>query len=135
MQDGYSKGFYFVIFIVLAFFIYLAFIILPDRTRSVFVGEGSSMEPTLEDGAEIVVSSNRTPEVGEIIVFKCNDKCKDFPGEIFTKRLSSIDEKGCYWVLGDNEEVSYDSRAFGKLCADDLELYGVVIDIVSKQID
>lgn len=132
MQDGYSKGFYFVVLIVFVFFVYLAFTILPDRTKSVFVGEGSSMEPTLLPGAEVVVSSSRTPQEGEIIVFKCKEKCKDFPEEIFTKRLAAIDEDGCYWVLGDNEEVSYDSRAFGRLCAEDLELYGVVVEVINN---
>ncbi len=132
-QEGFSKGFYIIILIVSIIFLYTIFKILPDRTKNLFVGEGSSMEPTLQDGAEIIVSSNRIPQAGEIIVFKCKEKCKEASGEILTKRLDSIDVNGCYWVLGDNEEVSYDSRSFGKLCKEDIELYGVVVNIINKE--
>lgn len=114
--------------VVSVIFLIIIFKFMPDTTKVVFVGDGSSMEPTLQDGDEIVVNSSRKPQPGDIIVFKCYDKCTQFPGEIMTKRLDQINENGCLWVLGDNREVSYDSRAFGALCADDFELYGVVTD-------
>lgn len=133
MQEGFSKGFYFTIAIVSIIFLFIIFKVLPDTTKTAFVGEGSSMEPTLHDGDEIIVDSRRTPRAGEIIVFQCKEKCKDFPGEIMTKRLYSIDENGCYWVLGDNSAVSYDSRIFGKLCKNDFELYGVVVGTKDKK--
>lgn len=133
MQEGFSKGFYFTMAIMSVILLFVIFKVLPDTTKTAFVGDGSSMEPTLQDGAEIVVDSRRVPRSGEIIVFKCKEKCKDFPGEIMTKRLDSIDENGCYWVLGDNRAVSYDSRTFGKLCENDFELYGVVVDANNKK--
>ncbi|MBT3356164.1 S26 family signal peptidase [bacterium] len=132
MQEGFSRGFYITMLVVSIVFVYIVFTVLPDTTKTVFVGEGSLMEPTLLDGDEVVVSTGKLPREGDIIVFKCKDKCVEFPGEIMTKRLDTINENGCYWVLGDNSDVSYDSRTFGELCPKDLELYGVVVDVKRK---
>ncbi len=133
MQEKFSKEFYVIMLITSIAFLYIIFNFLPDTTETIFIGEGSSMEPTLQDEDEVVVNSERKPQAGDILVFKCKTKCKEFPGEIMTKRLAQIDENNCYWLLGDNQEVSYDSRIFGKLCPQDLEVYGVVTDVIRNK--
>jgi len=94
-----------------------------------FVGEGRSMEPTIQEGEKIVADPNAKPEVNDIIVFSC-EKCKVERGDvdILTKRVLGINKKGCYWVEGDNKANSHDSRNFGWLCLDDIIFHGVVLD-------
>lgn len=95
------------------------------------------MEPTFQTGDVLVVDKTAKPRENDIIVFDCK-KCQDTDleeGNIMTKRVMRIDEKGCFWVEGDNKEVSYDSRQkeVGWLCPGDLEVFGVVKSIENKK--
>ncbi|MDZ7611806.1 MAG: S24/S26 family peptidase [Candidatus Moranbacteria bacterium] len=93
-----------------------------------FVGQGDSMLPTIREGAELTVDPEARVSENDIIVFTCR-KCKQKNDDIdiLTKRLIAKNEKGCLWVEGDNKANSYDSRDFGWLCPEEIELHGVVI--------
>ncbi len=102
-----------------------------------FEGKGRSMEPTFKTGDVLVVDKIAKPHENDIIVFDCI-KCPGTDpeeGNIMTKRVMRIDEKSCFWVEGDNKEVSYDSRQaeVGWLCPSDLEVLGVVKRIENKK--
>lgn len=82
---------------------------------------GKSMEPTFYDGDTLVVNFFSTPRVDDIVVFDCFSKCNSTGKlEVLTKRITRIDENGCYWVEGDNKDFSRDSRTFGNLCPSDI---------------
>ncbi len=76
-----------------------------------------SMEPTIEKGSYIVgMRIYSELEVGDVIIFRHD-------GRLLVKRIAAIGGDvierngvqltvpcGCYYVLGDNVQVSYDSR-------------------------
>ncbi len=87
-----------------------------------FLVKGRSMEPTLHDREEVLIF-DRKPEIYDIVVFKCQSfKCEYLT---MVKRVTDIKD-GCYFFEGDNKEHSFDSRDYGWLCGDELELIGVV---------
>jgi signal peptidase I len=95
-----------------------------------FEGEGDSMLPTISPGTELTVDPEKDPKEEDIIVFTCPKcKVKENDIDILTKRLIAKNEKGCFWVEGDNKEKSYDSRDFGWLCPEDIELHGTVVEM------
>ena len=76
-----------------------------------------SMEPTLEKGSYIVgIRIYGELEVGDIVIFRHD-------GKLLVKRIAAVGggqvehngvsltvPEGCYYVLGDNAEYSWDSR-------------------------
>lgn len=113
-------------------FVFLAYHYVPSRRYVEFIGEGSSMEPTLFHGDTLIVDPRALPQENDLIVFNCKT-CEKNNEEIMTKRLYEINSEGCYWLLGDNRENSFDSKDYGWLCEDDIEYHGVVKEIVNEQ--
>lgn len=86
----------------------------------------ASMEPTLQVGDRIAVTPYRagTPQRGDVIVFRSPLN----PDELMVKRIAGIAgdlvegnqgklivPRDCYFVLGDNQANSFDSRQWGVL--------------------
>lgn len=96
MNDLPKAGFY---EIILIFF----------GSRHKYICEGKSMNPTLKDGEAVLVDRAAKIEVGDIVLAK-------HPVEQTTevvKRVERINERGHYFLVGDNLEDSNDSRHFG----------------------
>lgn len=72
---------------------------------------GHSMSPGIAESKEVLVSSIPyllfEPKVGDIVAFK---KGKN----IFIKRIKKVKEDK-YYLIGDNEKDSLDSRKFGSV--------------------
>jgi nickel-type superoxide dismutase maturation protease len=77
--------------------------------RHKYICEGVSMNPTLQDGEVVLVDRNAEIEVGDIVVAK---NPSEQNGEII-KRVERINERGHYFLVGDNSADSNDSRHFG----------------------
>lgn len=78
-------------------------------SRHKYICEGKSMNPTLKDGEAVLVDRAAKIEVGDIVLAK-------HPVEQTTevvKRVERINERGHYFLVGDNLEDSNDSRHFG----------------------
>ncbi|MCW5961162.1 MAG: nickel-type superoxide dismutase maturation protease [Pyrinomonadaceae bacterium] len=85
----------------------IALIFLGQRFR--YIVEGNSMFPTMRDGEEVLVDRNAEVKVGDIVVAK-------HPIEQTTevvKRIDRINERGHFFLIGDNPDDSNDSRHFG----------------------
>lgn len=96
MEDLPKAGFY---EIALVFF----------GSRHKYVCEGASMNPTLKDGEVVLVNRDAKIETGDIVIAKHPIEQQS---EI-VKRVASINERGHYFLIGDNLEDSSDSRHFG----------------------
>ena len=88
-------------------FFEIALIFLGSRRK--YICEGTSMNPTLENGEVVLVDRTAKIEVGDIVVAK---HPVEQNSEI-VKRVERIDERGNYFLVGDNLEDSNDSRHFG----------------------
>ncbi len=77
--------------------------------RYKYICEGKSMNPTLKDGEVVLVDRKAEIEVGDIVVAK---HPVEQNSEI-VKRVERINERGNYFLVGDNLEDSNDSRHFG----------------------
>lgn len=76
---------------------------------------GPSMEPAVRNGQRWLCSAGRV-RPGQVVVFTEPDR----PGMVAVKRVLHR-EAGGWWVEGDNQPMSRDSRAFGPV-ADHLVL-------------
>jgi nickel-type superoxide dismutase maturation protease len=78
-------------------------------SRHKYICEGTSMNPTLKDGEAVLVDRAAKIEVGDIVVakhpFEQNSEV--------VKRVERINERGHYFLMGDNLQDSNDSRHFG----------------------
>jgi inner membrane protease subunit 1 len=102
MKDLPEAGFY---EIALVFF----------GSRHKYICEGKSMNPTLKDGEVVLVDRAATKiEVGDIVIAK---HPVEQQSEI-VKRVERINERGHYFLVGDNLEDSNDSRHFGAVTKD-----------------
>ena len=72
------------------------------------------MNPTLKDGEIVLVERGAKIEIGDIVVAK---HPVEQIGEI-VKRVQKINERGHYFLVGDNPADSNDSRHFGAVTGD-----------------
>jgi signal peptidase I len=103
----------------------------------IMLSEGRSMLPVIPPGALLFV--NRAaygfrlpwsqyysirwgfPKKGDVVIFASPE------GKLAVKRVGGIEQGGFILLLGDNQEESYDSRAYGALPID--SIVGKVIGI------
>lgn len=88
---------------------YLDILLIALGRRHKYVCEGRSMNPTLKDGEVVLVDRDAEIKVGDIVVAK-------HPVEQISevvKRVKSINERGHYFLVGDNPDNSTDSRDYG----------------------
>jgi signal peptidase I len=94
------------------------------------VAQGHSMEPSIKNGAVLVISRLRyglrlpwmqnyllrwaLPKTGEVVVFYTPS------GELAVKRCAGLANGGGFFAEGDNELASYDSRSYGPVSADNI---------------
>lgn len=88
------------------------------------------MEPTIKQGQSVLVSAIpylfSRPKIDDVVAFKKKRK-------VFIKRITKIDPSADgekYFVKGDNENDSMDSRQFGWI--ERKEIIGKVIYKISK---
>ena len=105
----------------------IALVFLGSRHK--YVCEGKSMNPTLKDGEVVLVERNAKVEVGDIVVAK---HPTEQTSEI-VKRIERINERGHYFLVGDNLEDSNDSRHFGAIAKEYIK--GKVVARLSKNGD
>ena len=70
--------------------------------------QGPSMAPTLRSGDALIVSRTQRVREGDIVVARFRTR----PDLLVVKRAVRAQDQG-WWVLGDNEFVTGDSRAYG----------------------
>lgn len=89
----------------------------------IVVVSGNSMEPTLTDGQILLVYKAaywvESPENGDIVVVQhgteqYTKRIAACPGEIPPGEKNTL-PNGRYYILGDNQSVSIDSRSFGSV--------------------
>lgn len=126
----FSKAFLLLIVAIFSVFAFFYFMYVPSGRHKTFVGVGASMAPTFSDGDKIVVDTKAVPSAGDAIVFDCI-KCEGvLEPETMTKRIHQISQTGCFWLVGDNDEISYDSRSTGWLCPQEhIFVHGVVVGV------
>ena len=78
-------------------------------SRHKYICEGKSMNPTLRDGEVVLVDREAKIEVGDIVVAK---HPLEQTSEV-VKRVERINERGHYFLVGDNPDDSIDSRHYG----------------------
>ena len=108
-----------------AFFV-LAIVFIKLFAVDVVVVQGTSMEPTLREGQFLVLLKSAywidEPQNGDIVVVqhgteKYIKRIVACPGEI-PPGEDEILQEGRYYIMGDNMDVSVDSRSFGAISKD-----------------
>jgi signal peptidase I len=113
------------VFLAIAVALFLKFFVF-----DFIIAQGHSMEPAIKNGTVLIVSRMRygirlplqqryiirwaQPKPGEVVVFFTPT------GELAVKRCTAVTEWGTFFVEGDNEHASYDSRAYGPVPADNI---------------
>ena len=77
--------------------------------RFQYICEGTSMNPTLRDGEMVLVDRKAEIEVGDIVVAR---HPIEQDSEV-VKRVQRINDRGHYYLVGDNLDDSTDSRHYG----------------------
>lgn len=112
------------IFYVLGF-VFAVFII---NNYGLTKATGMSMDPTIKTESYLIIDYNATPEDGDILVLNtANMEGWENSSTQIVKRYYEEYSTDGYYVLGDNAEVSYDSRYCGEIDKD--RLIGVVVYI------
>jgi nickel-type superoxide dismutase maturation protease len=78
-------------------------------SRHKYVCEGRSMNPTLRDGEVVLVDREAAIAVGDIVVAKHPIE----QNSEVVKRVQRINERGHYFLIGDNPDDSVNSRHYG----------------------
>jgi signal peptidase I len=126
-----------MLFLAIGIFIFRGLELKKEKEKyDLFVGEGNSMLPTFADGDALLVDTKAEIKENDIIVFnclRCNLDKHDTSSMV--KRLIKKNKSGCFWVEGDNTQVSLDSRdkRIGWLCPKDIEVFGVVEKVVNEE--
>ena len=84
----------------------MALVFLGSRHK--YICEGKSMNPTLRDGELVLVDREASIGVGDIVVAR-----HPLDGGEVVKRVERINERGDYFLIGDNLDDSIDSRHYG----------------------
>jgi len=85
-----------------------ALVLLGSRHK--YICEGTSMNPTLKDGEVVLVDREASSiNVGDIVVAR---QPIEQNSEV-VKRVARINERGDYFLVGDNPDDSTDSRHYG----------------------
>lgn len=84
--------------------------------REIFLIEGDSMAPALEDGDYVFINPRAKLRVGDIALARHPFK----QSVMIIKRIAEISPEGNYFLVGDNAPGSSDSRGFGAISAKDI---------------
>jgi signal peptidase I len=121
--------FHYILELLKETFVFLAVvlivIVLMTHVRLEMVA-GNSMYPTYKDGDYIIVTDWVEPKDNDAIILDTSYiEGYEEDGEHIIKRYYASKSTDGYYVLGDNSEVSYDSRYYGEAPKSALE--GVVL--------
>ena len=83
-------------------------------SRFQYICEGTSMNPTLKDGEIVLVDRGVPIEVGDIVIARHPIE----QGSEVVKRVARINERGHFYLVGDNRDDSTDSRHYGPVASE-----------------